>query len=520
MFRFITRPALIAIATISAMIFTAQPALAQSTEEDASAVNGSTLFFPAVNREAITFCRFGVNNDIQGYDTRPLHAGWYLNYIAYPKSEVRPAGVSYMPVIRLTQTGPESYRFSLDHNWAPADEAELKQAIAARPGAEWFIANEPDRRDRLVAGQDDIEPQVYAIAYHDLYALIKQQDPTATVIAFSIVQPTEVRLKYLDMALTAYQQRYGTKMPVDVWATHNFILNEVSCNAFPDLNVCWGADIPPGIDDVKGLVISVDQNDDIEIFKTQIQRFRQWLADRGYAGVPVYVSEYGVLFGPENGWPEYDVARVSRFMDASFDYMLNATDTALGDPADGHRLVQRFSWYSVRDGNFNGSLYTDTGSLSALGANYASYTAGIAAATDFYPVEFAVAGAAASATDTAAGVTLTAKIANSGNMSTDYTAIVRFYDGNPSGSGVQIGADQVVQLAGCGQNAAVSVQWDNPKSGQHNLYVVVKPQRTGIETNDANNTMKISAAIGASAAAPAHANDSVQRTFPDADPGS
>ena len=499
MFKYLVPSVLIAI---FALVFTVQPAHAQSDDQNITAAGQSNLFLPIVNHDSSALCRFGVNKDIEGYNTTPLRVGWYLNYIAYPSSEMRPAGASYLPVIRLTQTGPETYRLSLRPKWAPATVAELKKAIAARPGAEWFIGNEPDRRDRLIGHQDDIEPQVYAIAYHDLYELIKQEDPTATVIAGSIVQPTSVRLKYLNKVLIEYRQRYGTPMPVDVWATHNFILNEVSCDAFPDLSLCWGADIPPGIDDDKGMVISTAQNDDIEIFKAQIQRLREWLADKGYAGTPIYVSEYGVLFGPENGWPEYDALRVSRFMNATFDYMLNTTDPVFGDPTDGHRLVQRFSWYSIYDAGYNGSLYTDKGALSAIGANYAAYAAGIEGNTDFYPVEFVVDGAAASGTERAAAVNLTARIANSGNVGAAHAAIVRFYDGNPAGKGVQVGEDQFVHLAGCGQDAEVSAQWDNPKPGQHNLFVVVEPQRMGRESNDANNTMKITVTIGTSAAAP------------------
>lgn len=46
-----------------------------------------------------------------------------------------------------------------------------------------------------------MEPHIYAAAYHALYYLIKQADPTARVIAGTIVQPTPLRLRYLDMVL-------------------------------------------------------------------------------------------------------------------------------------------------------------------------------------------------------------------------------------------------------------------------------------------------------------------------------
>ena len=122
-------------------------------------------------------------------------------------------------------------------------------------------------------------------------------DEPVTIIAGSIVQPTELRLDYLDIVLDEYKKEFGAPMPVDAWATHNFILNEQR-----DL---WGADIPPGIDDVnEGMVIDdVDEIINVATFANQIRNFRIWLANNGYRDKPLYVSEYGVLF-PSHVRPE------------------------------------------------------------------------------------------------------------------------------------------------------------------------------------------------------------------------
>ena len=53
--------------------------------------------------------------------------------------------------------------------------AALTNAIANNPGARWLIGNEPDRRTSI---QDNVEPHIYAGAYHELYYLIKAHSVT------------------------------------------------------------------------------------------------------------------------------------------------------------------------------------------------------------------------------------------------------------------------------------------------------------------------------------------------------
>ena len=140
-------------------------------------------------------------------------------------------------------------------------------------------------------------------------------------------------------------------------------------------------------------------------------------------------------------------------MNQTFDYMLNTVDPNIGYPADGNRLVQRFSWYSVYDRDFNGSLFTDGGALTEMGKNYAAYTSRLTSRTDFYPVSF-------SATQAGTAVDLTARIANSGNVGADHFANVRFYSGDPSAGGVQVGPTTPIRLAGCGEDITVTYRWD------------------------------------------------------------
>ena len=475
------------LAAICALAVSFQGVHAETSIDGGNSEVISSVYLPAVKSDSTELCRFGVNGDIFGYNARALRVGWYVNYVAQAKMATSAAGATYMPHIRLTQTGDPSYRISLDATWSVNDTNDLKGLIAEMPGAEWFIANEPDRPFRDVGNQDDISPAVYAIAYHDLYNLIKAEDPTAKVIAGSIVQPTDVRIKYLELVLQEYKNRYGVQMPVDVWAIHNFILNEARDTWSGET---WGADIPRGVTDemieqegLEPLRITVYDLARMDLFVEQIVRFRQWLYDNGYRNTPVYVSEYGVLFPyPAPDWADWDYPPyvVNDFMNQTFDYMLNTTDATIGNPLDENRLVQRFSWYSVYDGFYNGDLFTKNRALSEIGVNYASYVSHIVSETDFYPVNF-VAAVDGDAID------LSVTIANSGNMELAREATVRFFDGNPSSGGTQIGPDHQVNLTGCGDNVDVTYTWNDAGASQSSLYVVVTPVRASTEKNYANN---------------------------------
>ncbi len=460
---------------------------------------GTTVFLPLFTTSSPPgqpepLCRFGVNGSVSGYDVVPLRLGWYIDYFA-SANPVRPNGAEHAPMVRIRQTGPNSYVYAPTAN-------EIQQIAAGNPGADWFVANEPDRK----IYQDALEPRVYARAYHDLYQKIKAADPTAHVFAGSIVQPTPLRLQYLDLVLQHYQQLYGQLMPVDGWAIHNFLLNEKEgCPNDPndpETYTCWGAGIPPGIDATEGLRLRVADNDDIDLFQEQIERFRRWMAARGYRDFPLYVSEYGVLFwmyedlslGPivdEDG-NTFSPERVNAFMSATFDYMLTAKDPDLGYPADGNRLVQRFSWYSVTDQAFNGFLFdVDKNRMrTAMGDNYAGYSASVADQVDLLPVRLAISPPAPISSGEGVSLTLSALVANSGNDLRPKAFAVQFYNGRPGQGGVPIGAAQGVSLSGCGDTRAAEVIWPDVQPGEYQVYAVVDVDGVVPEVTESNNLIR------------------------------
>ncbi len=245
-------------------------------------------------------------------------------------------------------------------------------------GSVWVIGNEMDRPSIIIEGveynlQDDELPEDYAHIYHALYYHIKELDPTSSVVIGGVVQPSPLRMRYIDMILAEYEDAYGERLPTDAWHVHNMVLNEVRSG--------HGAGIPPGINDNIGVQVPINDNDDMERFEEQIVNFRQWMANNGYRDSALVIYEYGILMPRELG---YERDRVNAFMTATFDFFMTATDENTGLPADGNRLVQQWAWYSLNDyefsfddpRGFNGNLLEwDTGDLTSTGEVFLDYIA-------------------------------------------------------------------------------------------------------------------------------------------------
>ncbi len=158
----------------------------------------------------------------------------------------------------------------------------LGPIVQANPGSVWMLGNEIDRR-----AQGETMPDKYAEAYHDTYQFIKGIDPTARIATGSIVQPTPLRLEYLDKILTAYRSKYGGPMPIDVWNIHLYIL--------PELKGSWGAEVPPGSAATQGRLYTAADNVNLNIFKSLIYEMRAWMKSRGYQETPLIITEFGAL---------------------------------------------------------------------------------------------------------------------------------------------------------------------------------------------------------------------------------
>jgi parallel beta-helix repeat protein len=82
-------------------------------------------------------------------------------------------------------------------------------------------------------------------------------------------------------------------------------------------------------------------------------------------------------------------------------------------------------------------------------------------------------------------ITIGATIHNIG-LKEGLNIVVRFYDGVPSPANL-IGEDQIPSIPALGGVGLAEVVWSATPVGMHNIYVVVDPDNTIVETNEANN---------------------------------
>jgi hypothetical protein len=313
--------------------------------------------------------RFGVGvarayGDITEYPIEQLHIGWYSDW-GRRRDPPGLDGIEYAQLIRVSEA-------AYPPNWSA-----IRHTLEANPGSLWIVGNEPE-----CISQDNRTPSEYAAIYHECYTFIKEYDPSAMVAIGGVVQPTPLRLEWLDLVLDTYRDYYGCRMPVDVWNTHVQILQEKRGD--------WGCGIPAGLNDNEGEIYSVTDNADPQIFIQLIRDFRQWMTDRGERDWPLIISEFGVLMPSEylgyGNRAEGDMV-VMQFMSEVFDFLLTSVDQQVGYPQDGYRLVQRWLWYSLNEPYYdfvtqtgmNGALFEsdDPGQLTTLGRHWVEYMNGL-----------------------------------------------------------------------------------------------------------------------------------------------
>lgn len=417
--------------------------------------------------------RFGVAvaGSIQGYDVGLLHAGWYHNFTVnlFPP---RPAGMDYVQTIRLSDDGPFADRAcSACPTWQVLDTV-----AQANPGSVWIIGNEQDRQDYVKAAR-------YVELYHEFYNFLKAHDPAGLVGIGGVVQSTPIRLQYLDMILEAYEKKYKTKMPVDVWNVHDYVLREGIDG--------WGCGIPPETDPSLAEAYGINDHDNLEYWTGHLIELRKWMRDRGYQDRPLIVTEFGILMPELYG---YDYTRVRDFMLATFDWMMTATDPSTGYPADGNRLVQAWAWYSLNDPAFEG--YTswnhlfnpDTFNITRLGQQYAAYTAPL---TDPFPGSIDLEPVAIWHAEpqppegNPVSMTVMAEIQNNGGTTAN-NVVVRF-----ERDGVHAG-DVILPSIAPGESQIASIVWTNLGRGDlYEVTVIADPNDQFTECDPFNNTLSI-----------------------------
>jgi hypothetical protein len=460
-------------------------------------------------------CRLGaggVKEDVVGYDLGQINLGLYLDWRTRSSPPPGlPQDIEYLQVVRVKQVKAcNSYYCDAPYVDPPAyttkpDFGTLANRATSLPGALWFIGNEIERRDwdngGTWDGQDEITPELYATAFHEIRNVIKTADPTARIAIGSVVQTTPLRLEYLDRVWDSYFDQYGYSMgnDIDVWNVHGFIFREVRDD--------WGAEIPAGLDYAGGFLsdvpdtfsgrqILIAAHHDITYFQQFTEAMRAWMAAHGERNKPLIDTEYGILFG------DLTDTEISNYLTDTFDYMLTKTDAEIGYPADGNKLIQGWLWFSLNFDDYGwsrqGSLFDSSSkNLRSIGQTWKNYVndPGNPLASQpqqnllvtnlrTYPsLVFIPPGETAN-------VILKVDIANSGNTSTTTgnNIVVKFWDGVPNAPGSNlIGNPQILNdMPGCGMFVTtVELQWTDIDSGDHTWYAEVVP--IADETNENDN---------------------------------
>ena len=348
-----------------------------------------TTYLPLIMRGADTLCRFGITyRPLPGVVIDPnliknLRVGAYLDWGTYKKYNL-PGGVEFIHVVPVGEN--TDFAGTLTN---------IPGAVRANPGDYWIIGNEPDTTYNDQGGnqQDNLLAEMYAERFYQVATLIRQTDSMAKIGFGSLVQPTPIRLRYLDKAWFYLKVRAGSQQKasalIDIWTTHNFILNEQPCSIDP--NNCWGTGVPPGFenDNADRIVITnIATTYSNSIFEQRIRSLRAWMKANGEQNKALWVTEYGSLLPPVDipGCVPYtscDSINVSdtvtaNFMVGTFNFMTTATDANTGMPGDKNLLVQRWFWYSLADNRyrFGGSLYDPDNlmAITGVGTAFLNYT--------------------------------------------------------------------------------------------------------------------------------------------------
>ena len=346
------------------------------------------FYLPYIARAPESVCRFGITalpkNSTYNADLKQLRIGAFIDWSGSP-DRVLPFDVTYLRVIGVRDPElPDVY-----------DEAQAAASAAANasahPGSFWQVGNEPDTQYCNTDGscQDNVTATQYADRYYAIATAIRAADPSARIGFGSIVQPTPIRLYYLNLAWERLKVRAGSAAAagalIDFWSIHNFVLNEIAGQ--------WGTGLPKGYQASWGAPVRITNFDDTYnsiIFSNRVRAMRQWMKDRGQQNKPLWITEYGSLFPPETTTNLVTVTqqKTADFMVATFNFMLNTRDANIGLPADGNRLVQRWFWYSLNEDltTYGGSLYDPrNGALTTVGQRFKNYTAPLPVDSDCLP---------------------------------------------------------------------------------------------------------------------------------------
>lgn len=196
------------------------------------------------------------------------------------------------------------------------------------PGSYWLIGNEPN-----VPGQDEASPAQYASQYQALKNTIRQVDPSAKMVGPNVLNwnyTCDGCVGYaqadgwVSQMMQAYRQQTGQEIDFDVWGIHTYGLN---WNHLPLAN--YQQDI------------------------SQVIALRNALNGLpGQAGKPIWISEFGVIWGYsgltfyEDGPGNFKIAPAGNFeQQALLNYVGGYADWLLAN-AENYKVERWFLYTS------------------------------------------------------------------------------------------------------------------------------------------------------------------------------
>lgn len=182
----------------------------------------------------------------------------------------------------------------------------IQNLVSQSPGIAWMLMGEVNKRSTLVEGEGIIGGDLFAAVYHYYYNQIKAADPTAIVLGPAVLNWDFTCLgcqgtgsigggyargvAWMTAFINAYQAKYGTLPPVDVWPIQVYPLD-------------WD-NLPNGDTDPANYPndYTVGQlRPHWRLAAGQVEHFRTYLDANGYSDTPIWITETAIHSGFD-GW--------------------------------------------------------------------------------------------------------------------------------------------------------------------------------------------------------------------------
>ena len=157
-----------------------------------------------------------------------LDVGWFHNWSLRPFGLTPIDGLDFYPTLA-----------TWGELWGNETEATIRDHVTRCPacypaGTIWIVSNELEydyfdtiNGEPIPGGSRPITPDEYAQKYKKYYDIIKGINPTYLVAVGATYDdpswPDEDRCQVLPRAMQAYENRYGAKMPIDVYTMHAYM---------------------------------------------------------------------------------------------------------------------------------------------------------------------------------------------------------------------------------------------------------------------------------------------------------